>query len=382
MPRRTPSAKGPGEARSLPDRDDRCCYGVVHAPKSENVWSLSTTDADISPLSSSIVALQPRPFSPPWSTRRPSVWVVVLSVDFRPKLAVTILVLTSILMKLGAPAVVPSGAYRSQFAASHSMIVVIAQISGLVPSKLAASAGVTPASRQSPARAMKPAAVVVQIAPVMLGSLVSATRWRGLVDGVAAALHARGERAVVVGLLPGRLLLLRRDLRLVVAVLLIAPHATEDRAGRRSGGRTLAGITADGTADGADRRAPGRATHHLTALRRRWWRGRHPRPARLLHGPPVTFGLILLLLLRALALLRINHQLLRADGAGEHDADRHDAQREEKSRPPVHSVLLFDDRLDRPSLRRECGAGPRAGLLDEGPMRDGQRDVHGQTPAQ
>src|SRR5215813_71309 len=40
-------------------------YGIVHAPKIENVKSSSTTAAASWPDSSLIVALQPRPFSPP-----------------------------------------------------------------------------------------------------------------------------------------------------------------------------------------------------------------------------------------------------------------------------------------------------------------------------
>src|SRR6185295_13584011 len=136
--------------------------------------------------------------------------------------------------------------------------------------------------------------------------LNSATRWRGLVDGVAASLHARGDRTVVVGLLPGLLLLLRRDLRLVVAVLLIAPHGPEDRAGRGADRRALAGIAADRAADGANRRAARCALHRLATRGWRWWRGRgRSRAARLLHGPPVAFGRILLLLLRTLPALRI-----------------------------------------------------------------------------
>ena len=85
-------------------------YGVVHAPKSENVWSSSTTAADMTPLSSSIVALQPRPFSPPCRTSRPLRCIVVFTVDLRPKLAVTLLVARSNLTKAGAPAGVSGGA--------------------------------------------------------------------------------------------------------------------------------------------------------------------------------------------------------------------------------------------------------------------------------
>src|SRR5262245_63019860 len=40
-------------------------YGIVHAPKIENMKSSSTTAAASWPDSSLIVALQPRPFSPP-----------------------------------------------------------------------------------------------------------------------------------------------------------------------------------------------------------------------------------------------------------------------------------------------------------------------------
>src|SRR5258708_23014832 len=101
------------------------------------------------------------------------------------------------------------------------MIVVTAQMSGLVPSKSAARAGPAHPATMSAARASRPPVVVLQLENAMLSSLDLATRWRRLLNGVAAPRHARGERTVVVGLQPGGLLLLRRDLRLVLAGLLV-----------------------------------------------------------------------------------------------------------------------------------------------------------------
>src|SRR5262249_58754027 len=46
-------------------------HGIMHAPKTEKVASSSTTATAMSPVFSAMVALQPRPPSPPWMTSRP-----------------------------------------------------------------------------------------------------------------------------------------------------------------------------------------------------------------------------------------------------------------------------------------------------------------------
>src|SRR4030095_13615779 len=104
---------------------------------------------------------------------------------------------------------------------------------GFVPSKLAATACPAHPIRIIPARARPPTAATLHVVEdAMLSSLDLATRWRGLLNGVAASLHARGERTIVVGLQPRGLLLLRRDLRLVLPGLVVAAHGPEHRARR------------------------------------------------------------------------------------------------------------------------------------------------------
>src|SRR5258707_2177132 len=125
------------------------------------------------------------------------------------------------------------------------MIVVTAQMSGLVPSKSAARTGPAHAVTMSPARANRPMAAALHFEDAMLSSLDLATRWRRLLNSVAAPRHARGERTIVIGLQPRGLLLLRRDLRLVLPVLVVTSHGPEHRARPGPDGRAFPGVTTD-----------------------------------------------------------------------------------------------------------------------------------------
>src|SRR5262245_17902616 len=160
----------------------------------------------------------------------------------------------------------------------------------------------------------------------------------GSLHGVAAPLETGGVRAIVVGLLLASLRLLLGNRRLILPVLLVAAHRPEDRAGRSPCRRALSGIAADRAANGADRGAPGCPANRAAARRRRrrWGLGGSRVVPALLQRPPVTLGLVLLLLLLALTLLGVRIDLLAARRArrkdtGEHGDGHHDVKARSQS---------------------------------------------------
>src|SRR5262249_37574241 len=138
--------------------------------------------------------------------------------------------------------------------------------------------------------------------------------------------HARGIRLVIVSqalLLLGHGLLVRRCVGFVRAALANAACRCADAGSDR---RTLAGVASNCAADGANRRAASATADGASGLARRCrvWRCSHLSgwiDAGLLLGPVVTRKLVLLELLLALALLRVDEHFGR--GRRRHEDAQH-----------------------------------------------------------
>jgi hypothetical protein len=85
-----------------------------------------------------------------------------------------------------------------------------------------------------------------------------------------------------------------------------ASHAADERPRGRSDGRTLPCVSSDCPADGTDGRTPRGPASHLPIAAGRGWRSRRRVHTGLLHRPAMAIGLVLLLLLRALPLRRVD----------------------------------------------------------------------------
>src|SRR5262245_15035975 len=218
-------------------------------------------------------------------------------VRFGPMIA---LCAKSMRRKLGAP--LSSGLRLGQCSArAQSMASLGAQINSLEPSKSPADAVPAISSASATTRGSKRV-----ISPPLL-------------DGIAAAFHAGAEAAVIrldqLLLLGLRVLILRR-------LLLAGSTASRHSAHYRPHASALAGVSRDRADRRPARCPPGGTPQALAATDRRarllWGRvGGHHRwvNARRLLGPGGALGVILALLLRALAFCGVDDRLLCLRGA-------------------------------------------------------------------
>src|SRR5262245_19938406 len=255
------------------------------------------------PLSWSSASVQPYPSSVP--CRRS--WFSLLSMNrigvvrLGPTIAWCA---TSMRRKLGAPR--SSGRpFVQSSPGAHSMPSTGAQINSLEPSKSPADA--VPAVSHASAATRGSKRVI----------------WPPLLEGVAAAFHAGAVAAVIcldqLLLLGLRLLLLRR-------LLLAGATAARHRAHHRPHACAPAGVSRDRPDRRPARRPAGGTPQALTATDRRarllWGRvGGHRRGvnARRLLGPGGALGVILALLLRALAFCGVDDRRLCLRGADQRE---------------------------------------------------------------